>query len=143
MKKVLTLMIAGLFTAGISSAQSKKIKQVAKAVNDLKEAMITADSAKLAAIVSDDLSYGHSGGKIEDKSAFIRAFVSGSSDFVTIDLTEQKIRIYQNTAVVTHILNATTNDNGKPGTVKLSILTVWNKQNNQWIMIARQAVRPH
>ena len=142
MKKVLTLMIAGLFTAGISSAQSKKIKQVAKAVNDLKEAMITADSAKLAAIVSDDLSYGHSGGKIEDKSAFIRAFVSGSSDFVTIDITEQKIRVYQNTAVVTHTLNATTNDNGKPGTVKLSILTVWNKQNNQWKMIARQAVRP-
>ena len=135
-------MIAGLFTAGISSAQSKKIKQVAKAVNDLKEAMISADSAKLAAIVSDDLSYGHSGGKIEDKPAFIRAFVSGSSDFVTIDLTEQKIRIYQNTAVVTHILNAATNDNGKPGTVKLSILTVWNKQNNQWKMVARQAVRP-
>ena len=142
MKKVLTLMIAGLFTAGISSAQSKKIKQVAKAVNDLKEAMISADSAKLAAIVSDDLSYGHSGGKIEDKSAFIRPFVSGSSDFVTIDITEQKIRVYQNTAIVTHILNATTNDNGKPGTVKLSILTVWNKQNNQWKMIARQAVRP-
>ena len=142
MKKVLTLMVAGLFTAGISFAQSKKIKQVAKAVNDLKEAMITADSAKLAAIVSDDLSYGHSGGKIEDKSAFIRAFVSGSSDFVTIDITEQKIRVYQNTAIVTHILNATTNDNGKPGTVKLSILTVWNKQNNQWKMIARQAVRP-
>ena len=64
MKKVLTLMVAGLFTAGISFAQSKKIKQVAKAVNDLKEAMITADSAKLAAIVSDDLSYGHSVRKI-------------------------------------------------------------------------------
>ncbi|WP_276500188.1 nuclear transport factor 2 family protein [Terrimonas pollutisoli] len=142
MKKALTLMVAGLFTAGISFAQSKKIKQVAKDVNDLKEAMISADSAKLAAIVSDDLSYGHSGGKIEDKSAFIRAFVNGSSDFVTIDITEQKIRVYQNTAVVTHILNATTNDNGKPGTVKLSILTVWNKQNSHWKMVARQAVRP-
>lgn len=142
MKKVLTLMIAGLFTAGISFAQSKKEKQVANAVNVLKEAMISGDSARLASIVSDDLSYGHSGGKIEDKAAFIRAFVSGSSDFVKIDLTEQKIRVYKNTAVVTHILNATTNDNGKPGSVKLSILTVWNKQNNQWKMVARQAVRP-
>lgn len=136
------LLIAGLFTVGLSSAQSKKVKQVEKAVNDLKNAMISADTVKLTSLVSDDLSYGHSGGKIEDKAAFIQAFVSGHSDFVTIDLSEQKVRVYKNNEVVTHILNGTTNDNGKPGTVKLSILTVWNKQNNQWKMVARQAVRP-
>ena len=111
-------------------------------MEDLKYAMISADSAKLVSLFADDLIYGHSGGKIEDKATFIQTLVSGHSDFVTIELTEQKIKLYGNTAVVRHILNAVTNDNGKPGSVKLSILTVWNTQKGKWKMVARQAVRP-
>ena len=135
-------MVAGLTMANSGIAQNKKETAVAKAVEDLKNAMISADSAKLVSLVGDDLSYGHSGGKIEDKATFIQTLVSGHSDFVTIELTEQKIKLYGNTAVVRHILNAVTNDNGKPGSVKLSILTVWNTQKGKWKMVARQAVRP-
>ena len=135
-------MVAGLIASNSGVAQNKKETAVAKAVEDLKNAMISADSAKLAALVADDLSYGHSGGKIEDKATFIQTLVSGHSDFITIELTEQNIKLYGNTAVVRHILNAVTNDNGKPGSVKLSILTVWNKQKGKWKMVARQAVRP-
>ena len=135
-------MVAGLTMANSGIAQNKKETAVAKAVEDLKNAMISADSAKLVSLVADDLSYGHSGGKIEDKATFIQTLVSGQSEFVTIELTEQKIKLYGNTAVVRHILNAVTNDNGKPGSVKLSILTVWNTQKGKWKMVARQAVRP-
>jgi len=141
-KKIMILMVAGLIASNSGVAQNKKETAVAKAVEDLKNAMISADSAKLAALVADDLSYGHSGGKIEDKATFIQTLVSGHSDFITIELTEQNIKLYGNTAVVRHILNAVTNDNGKPGSVKLSILTVWNKQKGKWKMVARQAVRP-
>ena len=135
-------MVAGLIMANSVIAQNKKEAAVAKAVEDLKNAMISADSAKLVSLVGDDLSYGHSGGKIEDRATFIQTLVSGHSDFVTIELTEQNIKLYGNTAVVRHILNAVTNDNGKPGSVKLSVLTVWNKQKGKWKMVARQAVRP-
>jgi len=141
-KKIMILMVAGLAMVNSGIAQNEKETAVAKAVEDLKNAMISADSAKLAALVADDLSYGHSGGKIEDKATFIQTLVSGHSDFITIELTEQNIKLYGNTAVVRHILNAVTNDNGKPGSVKLSILTVWNKQKGKWKMVARQAVRP-
>jgi ketosteroid isomerase-like protein len=136
---VVLVMIAGT----MAIAQSKKELQVAAAVEALKANMINPDSAKLAALVMDDLSYGHSGGKIEDKQTFIHTLVSGQSDFVSIDLSDQKIVVYKNTAVVRHLLNAQTNDNGKPGTVKLSILTVWIKKNGHWQMIARQAVKPN
>ena len=135
-------MVAGLIMANSVIAQNKKEAAVAKAVEDLKNAMISADSAKLVSLVGDDLSYGHSGGKIEDRATFIQTLVSGHSDFVTIELTEQNIKLYGNTAVVRHILNAVTNDNGKPGSVKLSVLTVWNIQKGKWKMVARQAVRP-
>ena len=41
---------------------------------------------------------------IEDKNEFVEKLVSGKSDFVTIDLTEQTISISDKTAIVRHIL---------------------------------------
>ena len=75
------------------------------------------------------------------KASFIEALATGKSDFVKIDLSEQSIKIYGKTAVVRHKLIAETNDGGKPATVKLSILYVWQKQGGKWQMVARQAVK--
>lgn len=122
-------------------AQTREEKSVAEVVENLRKAMIDADKPTLGKLTSDDLSYGHSSGKIEDKATFIDGLVSGRSDFVTIDLSDQTIKITGNTAVVRHILNATNNDNGKPGTVKLSVLLVWQLQNKEWKLLARQAVK--
>ena len=99
------------------------------------------DSVKLATLVSDKLSYGHSGGHIEDRANFIQTLTSGKSDFVTIDLSDQQVTIVDKMAIVRHILNATNNDGGKPGTVKLSVLTVWYKEKGGWKLVARQAVK--
>jgi ketosteroid isomerase-like protein len=38
-------------------------------------------------------------------------------------------------------LEAKTNDNGKPNDIKLLVLMVWQKQNKEWKLIARQAVK--
>jgi ketosteroid isomerase-like protein len=104
--------------------------------------MIDVNKTELENLVSDSLSYGHSGGHIDDKKEFVDKLVTGKSDFVTIDITEQTIRISGKTAIVRHKLNATTNDGGKPGEVHLLVLLVWQKQHGQWKLWARQAVKP-
>lgn len=124
-----------------ATAQSRKEKAVAHAVESLRKAMIDADSASLNALTQPVLSYGHSSGRVEDKASFIRSLTSGASDFVTIDLADQTISVVDRTAIVRHVLSAQTNDNGKPGSVKLSILTVWEKEGFRWKLLARQAVR--
>lgn len=103
--------------------------------------MIDADKATLESLTDEALSYGHSNGKIEDKAEFVRAIVSGESDFVTINLTEQTIKIVGNAAIVRHKLAGTTNNSGKPGTANLSLLMVWQKQKGGWKLLARQAVK--
>lgn len=125
----------------LSFAQSKEEKAVATQVESLRKAMVDADKATLEKLTDAKLSYGHSGGKIEDQSTFVSNIVSGHSDFVTIDLTNQTIVISGNTAIVRHDLVATTNDNGKPGNVHLHILLVWVKEGGQWKLLARQAVK--
>jgi ketosteroid isomerase-like protein len=142
MKKRLAFLLIICFSALTAAfAQSKDETAVANAVEALKKAMIDADKTALENIAADDLSYGHSAGKIEDKAEFVRAIVSNESDFVTITLTDQTIKIVGNTAIVRHKLAATTNNNGQPGTAKLSVLLVWQKQKGGWKLLARQAVK--
>lgn len=130
------------FISFSSIAQSKDAVAVANAVEKLRKAMIDGDRAGLEAAAADSLSYGHSSGLVENKAAFVEHIASGKSDFVTIDISEQTISVAGNTAIVRHILNATTNDASKPGTVKLKVLYVWKKGKGQWKLLARQAVKP-
>jgi hypothetical protein len=130
-----------LFTINPCVAQSTKLKTVQVAVDKLKAAMISGVRAELEMITSDQLSYGHSGGHVEGKSEFIEKLVSGKSDFVSIDVTDQTINIKGKTAIVRHYLNAVTNDNGKSGNVKLFILLVFSKEQGHWRLFARQALK--
>lgn len=141
MKQLLSLLVAVTLIVSHAHAQTNDEKAVASAVESLRKAMIDPDKATLEKLTSPDLSYGHSTGKVQDQAAFVDALVSGASDFVTIDLTEQTIKVTGNTAVVRHVLNGTNNDGGKPGVVKIAVLLVWVKQHNDWKLLARQAVK--
>ena len=136
-----TAALAGC--AGMSSGSSAADgPAVAAAAEKLRVAMIDPTPAALGALVADDLSYGHSGGKVDTKTSFIADLMSGASDFVTIAITDQTIKLVDNVAIVRHTLTADTNDSGKPGKVSIKILGVWQKQGGDWKLLARQAVRP-
>lgn len=133
------LMFSSLFN--VAAAQSKDEAAVAKAVDALRKAMIDADKTGLEKVTGATLTYGHSNGRVEDRASFIGNFVSGHSDFVTMDLSAQTIIITGHTAIVRHTLSAQTNDGGKPGNVNLYVMLVWGKENGQWKLIGRQAVK--
>lgn len=141
MAKIFMVLLALLPVFTIAQAQTKSDGQVAAAVEQLRKLMVDPDKAALEKITDPALSYGHSSGKIQDQPAFIDALVTGASDFLTIELTEQTITVEGNTAIVRHTLNATTNDGGKPGTVKIAVLLVWIKKAGAWKLLARQAVK--
>lgn len=122
-------------------AQRKSEKAVANAVEQLRNAMVSGGRPALESIAHDKLSYGHSGGAVEDKAAFVEKIASGKSDFVSIDLSEQTISVSGKTAIVRHVLNAKTNDAGKPGEVHLRILLIFQKDGGKWKLLARQAVK--
>lgn len=138
-KSILLLFCLGLTLS--SFAQSKAEQQVADAVLAWRKAMIDADKAGLEAILAPELSYGHSNGKIEDKAMLVKAISTGESDFVTMELTEQTVKIAGKTAIVRHKLAGDVNDGGRPGSVKLLVLQIWQKQGAAWKLLARQAAR--
>ena len=134
--------LAGCATGAAATASSASTEQaVAAAAEKLRVAMIDPTPAALTALVADDLSYGHSGGRVDTKDSFIGDLIAGKSDFVTIAITDQTIKVVGNSAIVRHTLTADTNDSSKPGKVQIKILGVWQQQGGQWKLLARQAVR--
>jgi ketosteroid isomerase-like protein len=140
MKKVIVFALTAIIMSFTAMAQTTEEK-VSAAVELLKQAMISGNQADLENIAATHLQYGHSGGKLEDKAAFVKSIASGASDFVTIDLSEQTIKVTGKVAIVRHKLLATTNDNGKPGQVKLGIMLVFEKEKGDWKLLARQAYK--
>ena len=141
MKKIILTAILVFSVCNLLQAQTKQEKAVANAVEQLRKAMLDADSVMLDKLTSPQLSYGHSGGSIDDKTVFVQKIVSGKSDFVTLEFPGQTISVSKNTAIVRHKLNAVTNDSGKPGEVHLAVLLVWQKLHGEWKLLARQAIK--
>ncbi|RZK20420.1 MAG: nuclear transport factor 2 family protein [Pedobacter sp.] len=138
MIKKLLIFSSLIFTVNFAFAQKADVEN---AVNKLTKLMITPDSLALDKLVLNDLSYGHSSGKVETKQDFMTSLLSGSSDFVDINLTDQKVIVQNKTALVRHTLNAKTNDKNVPGTVKLHVLLIWSKEKAGWKLLGRQAVK--
>lgn len=128
------------FTSSVSLAQRRQAS-VVNAVEQLRLAMIDPTEARLSALVADSLTYGHSGGKVENKAEFIQALLSGESDFKTITLTNQRVTLVDNIALVRHGLQAETLNKGVAGTANLSVLLVWVYGRGSWKLLARQAVK--
>ena len=122
--------------------QKKDEDAIARAVRQLNQAMIDGNQIALEQLTASQLSYGHSSGLIEDKNAYITAIIDGTSGFTSIDLTEQTISISGDVALVRHKFTAGTDNKGQqPGTVKLTVLQVWQKQKGKWLLLARQAAK--
>ena len=146
MKRRLNLAACGLAAllawAPALHAQGVPDEQaVGAAVERLRVAMVDPDRAALEALVADELSYGHSGGRVDNKASFVGDLLSAKSDFVSIELSAQSVRVVGDVAVVRHRLTGATLDQGKPGQVDLHVLLVWHKREGQWRLLARQAVR--
>ncbi|MGO4875258.1 nuclear transport factor 2 family protein [Pedobacter psychrotolerans] len=132
-----------MFVAVSSFAQQKNAeKEVDQAVSKLLALMVTPDSTKLDQLLLNNLSYGHSSGKIQNKQEFMHSLLSGESDFLDdIIIADSKTIIQGNTALVRHKLMAQTNDKGIKGSVNLYILLIWSKEKAGWKLLVRQAVK--
>jgi ketosteroid isomerase-like protein len=135
------MALALLTGAPVAAAQSNDEAAVAQAVEAFRNAMLKADRSQFETLCADQLSYGHSAGRVENKAQFIDAATSGRSTWKFITLTDQTNQIVGDTAIVRHTLTGETERDGKTNPVKIGVLMVWHKQDGHWKLLARQAVR--
>lgn len=135
-------MLGFLAVITVSAQRTNDIQAVIETAEKLRLAMISGEKSELESLILPELTYGHSGGHIDDAKEFVEKIATKKSDFVTIEITNQNVQIVGNTAIVRHHLYATTADLGKaPGDVSLDIVLVWVKMKKDWKLLARQAVK--
>lgn len=121
------------------SAQSKDEKDVAAAVEKLNRAMVDPEKSLLESIVSEGLSYGHSGGIVQNKNVFIDDLINGAFNFSSISPINQTISITGTIAIVRNILVAKATDSGVPTDLRIGNAMAWRKENGAWKLLVRQA----
>ena len=141
MKKIVYLfVIFSVFTITVK-AQSAEETKVATAVQTLNKAIVDADKNILESLTANELSYGHSGGKIENKTQFVAALTSGNVDFISIDIADQTVQVAGKNATVRHTFTAKIISDGKNIDLKIGSLMVWQKQKGKWKLLARQGYK--
>jgi ketosteroid isomerase-like protein len=116
-------------------------KNVALVIEELSRAMVDRDKAVLENLVMDEMTYGHSSGKIENKTEFIEEVVNGAFDFISINPSEQTIYLSGDTAVVRHIFNAKAVNDGTQADIRIGNILVLKRNKGRWKVLARQAYK--
>ena len=141
MKNFILILVVFCLNITFTNAQTADEIKVAETMETLRKAIIDPDKAFLEKIIHEDLSYGHSSGTIETKAMLIESLVSNNSDFKTMDLTEQTVKVVGKTTIVRHKLFAETANKGVPSTTKLNVLLIFTKVKGEWKLLARQAAK--
>ncbi|HYX00913.1 MAG TPA: nuclear transport factor 2 family protein [Reyranella sp.] len=139
------LATAGVLALAAASlpahAESADEAAVGKAIEDLTKAMMAADKAKLEALTADQLSYGHSSGKVETKAEFVAAIADKKTIFKSITLSNPSVAVVGNNAIARHIFAAEVEAGGQASSPKIGVMQVWVKDGGGWKLLARQAFR--
>jgi hypothetical protein len=123
-------------------AESADEAAVAQVVEALRQAILKQDNTQLEALTAEQLSYGHSDGRVENKAQFITGVMTRKAIVKSLTLSDHTIVIVGTDAIARHMLTSESETDGKPTSTKIGVLQVWQKQGGAWKLLARQSFRP-
>ena len=143
------LAIAGAVALGTASllrgaavlADASDEAAVKDSVEALRKALLVADKAQLEQLAAAQLSYGHSSGKVQNKAEFVDGVVTRKAVVKSLDFPELTVAVAGDAAIARHLYVSESETDGKPNNVRIGVLAVWQKQDGNWKLLARQAYK--
>ncbi len=105
------------------------------------EAMVAADATALNRLLADDLTYGHSGGQVQNKRELVDEIRSGARKYRTLTSEDAVARAYGCAGVVTGKASAEVELNGHPASLTLRYTATYVRAGGRWVMVAYQSVK--
>jgi ketosteroid isomerase-like protein len=122
-------------------ADSTEDAAVGQAVEALRKALLAADKAPLEKLTAPQLSYGHSDGRVQNKAQFIDGVITRKAIVKSLTFPELTVAVAGDAAVVRHLYESESETDGKTSSVKIGTLQVWQKQDGNWMLLARQGYK--
>jgi len=138
--KFLALFFLFSFIFGSSQNYSKKQKALITQISKLDSLMQKNDS-KILELFSDDISFGHSNGWVQNYEDFKKDFESGKVKYQSVNQTVLKeFKIKNKFANVRRIIAVKGLYKNEIFEMKLSVLEFWIRQKGIWKLWSRQSV---
>jgi ketosteroid isomerase-like protein len=138
-------LIAFLPFLTILHAADDKLMAAVRAADDERIAATrAADRARLAAVYSDDLHYGHSNGKVDNKTSQIQGITTGGNKYERFEHKDRNFRqaapgiVVMTGRVLIHMSNT---QSGEKITNDLNYLAVWREEKGKWRFLAWQSCK--
>ena len=132
---------SGVLFSGSASADAADESAVKENVDILRKALLEQDKAKLEQVTAPQISYGHSDGRAETKEQFINGVMTRKQTVKSLTFPDLKVAVVGNAAIARHIYLAESELEGKATTTRIGALQVWQKQDGNWKLLARQGFR--
>jgi len=91
--------------------------------------------------MADQLSYGHSDGRVQTKSEFVEGVMSRKAIIKSLTFPELKVGLADNAAIARHMYASESETDGQASSVRIGVLAVWQKQGGNWKLRARQGYK--
>lgn len=137
--KFLTFLFLFNFIFGFSQNYSRQEKALLSQVSKLDSLMQNNDS-KILTLFSDDVSFGHSNGWVQNYQDFKTDFESGKVKYQSVNQTELKeFKIKNKFANIRRIVAVKGLYKNEIFEMKLSVLEFWIRQRGIWKLWSRQS----
>jgi ketosteroid isomerase-like protein len=144
------LAIAGAVALGAASllggsavfANASDEAAVKDSVEALRKALLAADKSQLEQLAADQVSYGHSSGKVQNKAEFVDGVMTRKAVVRSLDFPELTVAVAGDAAIARHLYVSDSETDGKPNHIRIGSLEVWQKQDGSWKLLARPGFKP-
>jgi hypothetical protein len=125
----------------IGHAQTADDIKLTATVKEFHQALVNKNTVSINQQTDKALSYGHSNGWVETKTALIKDLESGVIVYTSFKEDSMTINSGDRMANVRFVADVTATLNGVTNTFHLKVLEVWVKKGNRWLLFGRQAMR--
>ena len=140
MKSFFSFIFLVCFVFGFSQTYSRQKKALIIQVSKL-DSLMQNNASKILDLFSDDVSFGHSNGWIQNKDDFKKDFESGKVKYQSVKQTELKeFKIKNKFANIRRIIAVKGLYKNEIFTMNLSVLELWIRQKGIWKLWSRQSV---
>ncbi|MCR6654866.1 MAG: nuclear transport factor 2 family protein [Opitutus sp.] len=138
----LSLWFAALFVATPTfAADPAGFSAVRRADAARIEAVLAADVPRLLAVLSEDLIYGHSDGRVQNKSEFVTAIGTGRVKYRAFEYIDTKLfEVSPGVISVQGLADFEAEAGGNTAKGRLRFLAVWRQEDDgKWRLLAYQS----
>jgi hypothetical protein len=136
------ILFASSLTLMAVSAEAGEEALLTQSIEALRKAMLAKDKGEFEKLCADELTYGHSSGKTENKAEFITGAISPKWHWKSLEFVPATMKVVGDIGIARVTMNGVYEvEGGKVSSINDSVLMVWRWQEGQWKLLARQAYK--